>query len=55
MTQASNREKIILTQDNEKEANRKKDLDDHVRKASHLTHPQGIALEEVKEDSLHSY
>ena len=55
MTQASNREKIILTQDNEKEANRKKDLDDHVRKVSHLTHPQGNAIEEVKEDSLHSY
>ena len=55
MTQASNREKIILTEDKDAVTNRKKELDDHVRKVSHLTHPQGSAIEEVKEDSLHSY
>ena len=35
--------------------NRKKDLEDHTRKVSHLTHPHGQAIEEVKEDSLHTY
>lgn len=55
MTQASNREKIYLTQGQDDELNRKADLEDHTRKASNLTYPQGQALEEVKEDSLHSY
>lgn len=55
MTQASNREKIYLTQGQDDEINRKADLEEHTRKASNLTHPQGQPLEEVKEDSLHSY
>ena len=55
MTQASNRDKVILTQGKDEEAHRKKDLEDHTRKVSHLTHPHGQAIEEVKEDSLHTY
>lgn len=58
MTQASNRDKVILTQGQEEHFDLKDSqaaLEEKNRKVSNLTHPQGQAIEEVKEDSLQSY